>query len=451
MTQRYTVVSLFSGAMGLDIGLEGTGRFQTLAAVEKEPAFCDTIRLNRDQGGTAHEGLVVVESDVGHLCPEDLMARLGLEAGEVDLLVGGPPCQAFSTSGRRASVQDPRGTLLWDFLRFVAIMRPKYFLMENVRGLMSAALRHRPIHLRPEKGGPALDPDEMPGSVLRLFLEDLQGDYRLDIFEVNAANYGAPQIRERVLFFGNRVGDLIEFPAPTHGVPKATKSDNLTLFSEEGGLAESLLPFRTLGEALEGLVEEDPVTLDFSPRKKSFLAMVPPGSNWRALPPEVAELSMGRAYHAKGGRSGWWRRLSMDLPSPTIVTMPNHASTALCHPTETRALTLRECARIQEFPDEWEFVGRPVEQFAQVGNAVPVRLGQVAGQVLADRLDSLEMGRALLVGDKLPPVRQVYLQSHIRTRRWYKDGTTYIRGTECDTSSDYGPPRTTRKETVRGS
>ena len=140
-------------------------------------------------------------------------------------------------------------------------------------------------------------------------------------------------------------------------------------------------PWATLRNAIGDLQEETPLVLDFSPRKKSFLALVPPGSNWRSLPVELQRESMGRAWHAKGGRSGWWRRLTFDLPCPTLVTMPNHASTALCHPVETRALSLREYARIQEFPDEWEFSGTVSEQYRQVGNAVPTRLGKIAGCV----------------------------------------------------------------------
>ena len=161
-------------------------------------------------------------------------------------------------------------------------------------------------------------------------------------------NYGAPQLRERALFIGNRFNRLVEFPHPTHG--PITGHTQLTLFDLSLGEVE---PFATLGDAIANLVEEDPLVMDFSPRKKRYLSMIPPGGNWRCLPPEVAKESMGKAYVAKGGRSGWWRRLSFDLPCPTIVTMPNHASTALCHPMEVRALSLRECARVQEFPDEW--------------------------------------------------------------------------------------------------
>jgi DNA (cytosine-5)-methyltransferase 1 len=323
-------------------------------------------------------------------------------------------------------------------------MQPKFFLMENVRGLMSAALRHRAIRERPEKGGSPLAPDEEPGSVVRLFVEDLHGAYRLDIFEVNAVNYGAPQLRERVLFVGNRLNHLVEFPAPTHGV-RTEETSAPALFNTEGA---ELLPFRTLRDALEHLHDPDPVILDFSPRKKGYLHMIPPGSNWRSLPPEIAEESMGRAYFAKGGRSGWWRRLTFDLPCPTIVTMPNHASTSLCHPTETRALTLRECARIQEFPDDWEFVGSPSEQFAQAGNAVPTRLGTVAGHAIASHLDRAYENGLVAAGGENPAIRQVYLQSHIRTRQWYRNGRTYVWGAD-EEEPLYAAPRTIRKETAR--
>ncbi len=410
---KHGVISLFTGAGGLDIGLEQTGRFEVLACVEKMPAFCQTLRVNRDAGRTARGDLRVYERDIAGLDPEEVLQDLGLEPGEVDVVAGGPPCQTFSTTGRRATVQDTRGTMLWRFLHFVEVMRPKAFLMENVRGLMSAAIRHRPIKDRPDKGGPPLEPDEEPGAVMASFLHDLHDEYRIDCFLVNAVNYGAPQLRERALFFGNRFGRSAHFPAPTHG--QAEKAD----------LFGPLEPFASLGAAIADLPEEEPVLMDFSSRKKRYLAMVPPGGNWRSLPPEVAQESMGKAYVAKGGRSGWWRRLTLDLPAPTIVTMPNHASTSLCHPAEVRALTLRECARVQEFPDEWTFCGRTTEKYAQVGNAVPVRLGRVSGGVLDRLLGEAAAGRAAPAALD-PPYRQVYLDSHVRTRQWYRAGETFL-------------------------
>ncbi|MCP4695902.1 MAG: DNA cytosine methyltransferase, partial [Gammaproteobacteria bacterium] len=275
--QKYRILSLFTGGMGLDLGLESTERFTTIACIEKEKAFCDTIRRNSDAGGLDCR-LETLEADISNLEPAAALKTLGIKRESIDVVVGGPPCQSFSTAGRRGTTQDPRGTLLWDFLRFVEYVRPKIFLMENVRGLLSAALKHRPIAERPNKGGVPLAPDEEPGSVVRLFASDLAGmkgvGYHLDIFEVNAVNYGAPQLRERVLFIGNRYGKSIEFPLPTHGNRLCGKqSPQQTLFDEQ-----PLIPWRTLGEALDGLKDEHPAVLDFSPRKKHFLSLVPPGS-----------------------------------------------------------------------------------------------------------------------------------------------------------------------------
>ncbi len=446
-TQQYNVVSLFSGGMGLDLGLEGTGRFRTRTCIEKEPPFCRTIRLNRDAGRLPGD-LHVFEADITHVNPGEIMTLLGMVPGDVDLLVGGPPCQSFSTAGRRGTVQDPRGTLLWQFLRFIEALRPKFFLMENVRGLLSAALRHRPISQRPEKGGPPLEPDEEPGSVVRLFSQDLQAipgaAYHMDIFEVNSVNYGAPQIRERALFIGNRFNVRVEFPDPTHGAPHAPDEPR-TLFDTTEDVKR---PWSTLRHAIGELSERNPSVLDFSPRKKKFLSMVPPGSNWRSLPEDVQRASMGKAWFAKGGRSGWWRRLTFDLPCPTLVTMPNHASTSLCHPTETRALSIREYARIQEFPDTWEFVGTTAEQYAQVGNAVPTRLGKVAGEVIAEALDALQERQWEPCAQAPSAYSIVYVQSHVRTRQWYKAGETLVWGDGNDNGhATYAPPKTRRKVT----
>jgi DNA (cytosine-5)-methyltransferase 1 len=155
---------------------------------------------------------------------------------------------------------------------------------------------------------------------------------------------------------------------------------------------------------------------------------------------------MGRAWHAKGGRSGWWRRLTYDLPCPTLVTMPNHASTSLCHPTETRALSIREYARIQEFPDDWVFAGRTSEQYAQVGNAVPVRLGVVAGQVIAEALDKIATRRWKPYAAAPSAYRVVYVQSHVRTRQWFKDGKTFVwKDGEAAGDATYAGPKTRRK------
>jgi len=430
---KYKVISLFSGAMGLDLGIESTGRFEIMACVEKEPAFCETIRLNRDAGRLPKK-LRIYEGDIAAFDPERLLKDCGLEPGELDLLVGGPPCQSYSTAGKRGTVQDPRGMMIWQFLKFVEVLQPRFFVMENVRGFVSAALKHRPIAERPEKGGKPLTPDEQPGSVLRLLASDLQNcgsaAYHMDCFEVNAINYGAPQLRERAVFIGNRFNKRVDFPDPTHG------------HSEPG-----LKPWRTLRDAIGSINDPGEVLMDFSPRKKRYLGMVPEGSNWRSLPVDVQKESMGRAWHAKGGRSGWWRRLSFDLPCPTLITMPNHASTSLCHPSEVRALTLKEYAAIQEFPPDWTFAGSPMQQYAQAGNAVPVRLGRVTGEVVAAALDAVRARNWQPEEGEIEEYRIVYIQSHVRTRQWFKDGKTKVWADgKTNKSVRYAAPVTRRSE-----
>jgi len=442
--KKYKTISLFSGAMGLDIGLEKTGRFDILACVEKETAFCDTIRVNRDAGRLPAD-LKVFEGEISEIDPLEVLDAAGLKPGEVDLLVGGPPCQSFSTAGRRRAICDPRGTLLWQFLRFVDAMQPRFFLMENVRGLLSAALRHRPIADRPETGGAPLEWDEEPGSVIRLFADDLarlDHAYHMDCFEVNAVNYGAPQLRERALFIGNRYGSVVDFPDPTHGRPdqKNTMAD---LFDTR----EPLQSWQTLGDVIGDLDNPGTTVMDFSPRKKKFLSLVPPGSNWRSLPMEIQRESMGRAWHAKGGRSGWWRRLSFDLPCPTLVTMPNHAGTSLCHPIEVRALSLLEYALIQEFPRDWEFRGSTYEQYTQAGNAVPVRLGTVVGEVISSDLDKLAARDWKPYPNRPEAYRVVYVQSHVRTRQWFKAGRTFVWSDEGDNGTVYYNRPVTRRKT----
>ena len=179
----FTLLSLFSGGMGLDIGLEQTGRFKPLACVEMIPAFCETIRTNRDAGRISDRTLKVYESDIRDLDAFQLMAELGLKPGELDLLIGGPPCQSFSTTGKRGTTQDPRGTLLWQFLRFVEALKPKLFVMENVLGIRSAA------------AGKYFDQVKVTARSLGYLVYDEV---------VEAWKFGVPQKRRRQLIIGTR-------------------------------------------------------------------------------------------------------------------------------------------------------------------------------------------------------------------------------------------------------
>ena len=138
----------------------------------------------------------------------------------------------------------------------------------------------------------------------------------------------------------------------------------------------------------------------------------------------------------------------MDLPAPTLMTMPNHASTSLCHPTEVRALSLREYARIQEFPDDWQVRGTPIEQYAQVGNAVPLRLGEVAGNVVVEAAKLMRQRKWKKMATKIEDYRIVYVQSHVRTRQWFKGGESFVWKDGAETGNTrYKSPVTKRKET----
>lgn len=351
---KYSTFSLFSGAAGLDFGLQRTERFELRAAVEQNPAAFATLRAAHAATRLGGPGFRLYEADVAALEPQRVLADLGLRAGELGTLCGGVPCQTLSSIGRRGGTADHRGLLWWQFLWWLEATLPKAFLIENVHGLLSAPLR----------------PGDPPGSLLREFVRDVPRQYRLDAFVVEAADHRTPQYRTRVILIGNRLGRVATFPPATHGPP-----------------GSGLLPHRTLADALAGLVDPHPVVLPFSEKKRRVLEQVPQGGNWRSLPPEVAREAMGAAYHRKGGRTGWFRRLAWDRPCPTVLTLPNHASTSLCHPEGNRPLSVRECAAVQGFDTDWPFCGTATQRYEQVGNAVPVPLGEACGRAVADLLD----------------------------------------------------------------
>lgn len=252
-------------------------------------------------------------------------------------------------------MQDVRSLMLWQYLWYVEALRPVCFIIENVTGLLSVRLSDR----------------NEKGSLLRRFLDDLSDEYRVDLFTVNAADHGTAQLRERIFLVANRLGRVAEFPAATHGPA-----------------GSGLPPHRTLRDALTGLVDSHPVTMPFAGHHREALEMIPPGGNWRDLPVELAMRLMGKAYHCtKGGRPGWFRRLSWDRPSPTVLTGTNRTMTCLCHSDHTRTMSAAECARIQGFPDDWVFAGTSARRFAQIGNAVPPDLGCAAGLAAAGVLD----------------------------------------------------------------
>lgn len=342
-------LSLFSGALGLDLGLERAG-WQCVGVSEIDKQACATIRANRP-------GLRLFEGDVRELSAFRLCQELGIGVGELDAVVGGPPCQAFSTAGKRQGLNDERGNVFLHFVELALDLRPRVVLIENVRGLLSAPLVHRP-HEERGAGFPALSEAEERGGALKEILGRFErAGYGVSFRLYDTSLYGVPQVRERLVIVAEREGRVMP-PVPT--VPGVV----------------------TLREALAGMGDRH----DFVPlrsRVVPFLPFVGPGENWRVLEPEMAEAAMGGAFLSGGGRTGFLRRLAWDKPSPTLLTLPNMPATLLGHPEELRPLSVQEYIRIQTFPDDWVVCGKVADQYRQVGNAVPVEFARRVGEHVA--------------------------------------------------------------------
>lgn len=399
MREPLTVLSLFSGAMGLDLGLEQAG-FDVRLCVEMDKDCCETIRRNRPH-------LPLIDRDITTVSMEEMLAQSGLSGRSVFCVAGGPPCQSFSSGGKRAAVNDVRGSLFLEFVRVVRETNPLYFIFENVAQIVTAALRHRPITERPgrnwnlsaysqpskartvtsEDDALPLEAEELSGTAIRFILDTFASlGYYLTFGVVNAADYGVPQRRLRFFMLGSRVTTNLSLPAPTHASSGAT----------------GLRPWVTLRDALRGLADANPLHSSYTDDVRRFFAQVPPGGNWRHLPPNLQPEALGDAYEAGGGKTGFFRRLAWDEPAPTIIGKPNRKSSAICHPDYLRPLTVRECARLQQFPDDWQFVGGMHTQYTQIGNAVPVGLGQAIGRaILNAHLQTLQDGAPIPNADGL--------------------------------------------------
>ena len=390
-------ISLFSGAGGLDLGLEEVG-FEARSFVEIDRDCRATLEGNRATFAYPDYALL---TDVTAVEADGLLRASGLAPGEASLVAGGAPCQSFSTAGHRLSVNEPRGTMFDHFVRVVEAAQPRFFVFENVRGILSAALQHRPLNRR-GKGHPPLSPDEELGSFLQRHvlptLREYLG-YELVYGLVNAADYGVPQNRERVIFLGSRDGEfgsraLLNDELPIEALMPSThygsKHRRRPPLDSLGGHS-TLQPWMTLGEALQGMPEERVEHVRYSPTREAILRLVPAGKNWRHLRDtyDAAFLRevMGGAYSSDGGRVGFWRRLTYDKPSPTVPTSPIQKSTCLCHPEETRPLSVREYARVQQFPDDYVFEGTTASKYRQIGNAVPVGLARAIGAALVNIID----------------------------------------------------------------
>lgn len=325
----FTAVSLFTGGGGLTLGLEEAG-FRTLFATDIEKASADTFARN-------HPDTPFYLKDIQHFTLEEIQAA---KAGRsVDLVVGGPPCQGFSTLGDQ-NPADPRNVLFWRFVRMVEWLEAPCFLMENVN------------YLRTQYGG------RFEREIVAAF--ERRG-FRVWVTTLNAADYGCPQVRKRVFFFGARMGDSFEWPTPTHGAGR--------------------LPYETVWPAIADLASPESDVpnhehLRHGDRVIARYRLVPEGGRMpppSELPPEIRRKNFGNTY----------KRLHRDRPSLTLV--PGNNAFPI-HPTLHRSLSAREAARLQTFPDSYMLVGNRAEQCRLVGNAVPVALARSIGESIKDFL-----------------------------------------------------------------
>jgi DNA (cytosine-5)-methyltransferase 1 len=332
-----SVLSLFTGAMGLDLGLEAAG-FDVVVCAEADPRCGETIRKNKPKLKMATDVREMTERHVGNA---------GLDLSDLALVAGGPPCQSWSTMGKRLGFDDPRGLLVMEFGRVVREFRPRFFVMENVKGLATMA--------SPD-GRLALD----------VILEEFADiGYKTVHGVLDAVDHGAPQFRERLFVIGSRDGEDVFLPEPSH----------FRRHQDPG------MRWRTL-RAIERVLTDPGPCLEFSPKRKALLERIPPGGNWKSLDEAGRREVMGKASFEGGGNTGYFRRLSWDEPCPTLVTSPVQKSTILCHPDETRPLSAAEYALVQQFPTWWEFSGELADVYRQVGNAVPGCLGRAVGLAL---------------------------------------------------------------------
>lgn len=329
--RQYTSVELFAGGGGLALGMSLAG-FHHVLLNEFDSSACKTLRTNRPDWN-------VVEGDVRHLDFTPLRDK-------VDFLSGGFPCQAFSYAGKQGGFNDTRGTLFFELARAVAEIRPKVFMGENVKGLIS----HE---------------DGRTFETICNVIREL-GYTLVEPRVLKAIMYQVPQKRERLILIAirNDIAERVHFhwPSPYERV--------LTL---RDALYRSVI-FDTDVPNSEGV--------RYPEKKYRVLELVPQGGDWRDLPDDVAREYMGGSWELGGGKTGMARRLSLDEPSLTLTCAPAQKQTERCHPLETRPLTVREYARIQTFPDYWDFQGTMSAKYKQIGNAVPVNLAWAIGRSL---------------------------------------------------------------------
>lgn len=354
-------VDLFAGAGGLTLGLQRAG-FDTLMANDNWGPAAATLRRNFDEA-------MVEERCVRELTGASVLARGG--GTPPTLVAGGPPCQGFTSAGARR-VGDQRNTLVAEFARVVAEVQPRWFLFENVEGMLTAA-----------------DGD----FVIDLLDGVLDSGYSVRLRKVNVANYGAAQLRKRVIAIGVLGADP-GFPNPSHrayGAP-GTQTDGTAALPAAPTVSDALAG---LGEPAHDADQEDVqghVAVAVSRSDAGRIGLLGPGQTMRDLPEELRHhsytrranrrVSDGMPSERRGGAPAGIRRLFADEPSKAITSA---ATREFVHPTEDRCLTLRECARLQGFPDSFEFSGSRSDQATLIGNAIPPPFAELLGTWIAGR------------------------------------------------------------------
>lgn len=332
---KFSNIELFAGGGGMALGLEMAG-FSHFGLVEIDKSATKTLKSNRPAWN-------VICDDIKNITSNDLQKIFHITSRQLDLLSGGAPCQSFSYAGKRLGLEDARGTLFYHYALFLKKLQPKMFLFENVKGLLTH------------------DKGRTFKIICDIFCE--QG-YNIEYKVLNALDYGVAQKRERLIVVGIRkdLKDKMFFAFP--------KKHNKKL---------------VLRDILQNVPQSQ--CAKYSKQKASVFALVPAGGYWRDIDPNIAKAYMKTCWNMAGGRTGILRRLSFDEPSLTVLTMPQMKQTDRCHPSEVRPFSVRENARIQSFPDEWQFCGSMAEQYKQIGNAVPVNLAYEIGKEIIKSLN----------------------------------------------------------------
>jgi len=340
VSDAYTSIELFAGAGGMALGMEKAG-FKHLLLNDFDRYATETLLRNRPHWN-------VICGDVAEI-------DFSPYVGKVDLLSGGFPCQSFSYAGKKMGLEDTRGTLFYEFARALKEVQPKVFVAENVRGLVSHDHGHT---LR---------------TMISVF--ESMGYEVLEPRVLKAVHYRVPQKRERLFIVGIKkaFSQKVTFRWPRPEERIYTLKDAL----KKGSLYPSDVPVS------QGQV--------YPEKKRKILDLVPPGGYWKDLPLHLQKEYMMKSFYLGGGKTGIARRISWDEPSLTLTCSPAQKQTERCHPDETRPFQVREYARIQTFPDEWEFAGSMTQQYKQIGNAVPVNLAYAMGVSLVDVLDQIKV------------------------------------------------------------